>query len=238
MSTYELKFLVDENLAKQVETWARDNLAVDPHADPALAGAYRVRSIYCDTAGLDVYFRNDGHRRRKFRIRRYGGEAVVHLERKSKPGDRVKKRRTAIAGNELARLAGASVEADPAWPGYWFQRRLLTRRLQPRCLISYERQAHVGMGADGPMRLTLDRDIRAALVDAFTFEPASSGTLLIPGVVPLELKFQSSMPALFKGLVQDMKLTPMGVSKYRAGIEACGLAAQTPPSVPCAEKAG
>lgn len=236
MSSYELKFLVDATAAKQIEAWARDHLAIDAHADAALGGAYRVRSIYCDTAGLDVYLRNDGHRRRKFRLRRYGGETVVHLERKSKPGDRVRKRRTAVAGHEIARLSAAT--PDPAWPGFWFQRRLLDRRLQPRCLITYERHAHVGMSSDGPLRLTLDHQIRAALTDGYSFETTSPDALLLPDAVILELKYQSSMPALFKCLIHDMKLTPTNVSKYRVGIEACGLAANTPAAVPCAGRAG
>ncbi|MBM4069615.1 MAG: polyphosphate polymerase domain-containing protein [Planctomycetes bacterium] len=234
LDAYELKFLVDTALARQVEAWGRDHLAIDPHADPALGGAYRVRSIYCDTPELDVYFRNDGYRRRKFRLRRYGVESVVHLERKSKPGDRVRKRRTAVAGHELSRLGK---DVDPAWPGFWFQRRLSARRLQPRCLITYERHAHVGMGGDGPMRMTLDHDIRAALAGGFDFEPAARDTLLLPGAVVLELKFQSRLPALFRALMHDMKLTPSGVSKYRMGIEACGLAADSAP-VPRVHKAG
>lgn len=236
MSSYELKFLVDATAAKQIEAWARDHLAIDAHADAALGGAYRVRSIYCDTAGLDVYLRNDGHRRRKFRLRRYGGETVVHLERKSKPGDRVRKRRTAVAGHEIARLSAAT--PDPAWPGFWFQRRLLDRRLQPRCLITYDRHAHVGMSHEGAMRLTLDHNIRAALTDAYSFEPATRDVALLPDAVILELKFQSCLPTLFKGLVHDMKLTPTSVSKYRAGIQACGLTASDESEAARADKAG
>ncbi len=38
---YELKFLLDEERGRAVEAWARRRLALDPHGDPALGGAYR-----------------------------------------------------------------------------------------------------------------------------------------------------------------------------------------------------
>ena len=51
---YELKFLLTEPQARQVEAMLRENLALDPHADPTL-GAYRVTSVYFDTPQLDCF---------------------------------------------------------------------------------------------------------------------------------------------------------------------------------------
>jgi hypothetical protein len=62
---FEIKFLLDPARAECVTAWARRHLVPDPHADPALGGAYRVHSLYLDTAGLDVYHRADSYRRRK-----------------------------------------------------------------------------------------------------------------------------------------------------------------------------
>jgi hypothetical protein len=36
---FELKFLIDEARAAQIEDWARRRLAPDPHGNPALGGA-------------------------------------------------------------------------------------------------------------------------------------------------------------------------------------------------------
>lgn len=220
-ASYELKFLLRPPQAEDVHEWARQHLALDPHADAALHDAYRIRSVYFDTDQLDVAHQTPSYKRRKFRLRRYGTEHGVFLERKSKSGDRVRKRRTLISDQELCRLQEPS--ADPAWPGYWFQRRLLARKLKPRCLVSYERVAHVGMAVEGPVRMTLDRHIHCVLIDGCEFDTLTNGLPLLAEHVVLELKFRSAMPAMFKRLIQEMGLSPTGVSKYRLGIQAWGL---------------
>src|SRR5262245_27328305 len=88
--SYELKFLLPDPLADEILTVVRSSLAPDPHADLALGDAYRVNSLYFDTAGLDVYHRFGAFGRRKFRLRRYGSESRVFLERKSKSSGRVR----------------------------------------------------------------------------------------------------------------------------------------------------
>ena len=217
---YELKFLLDESQGQEVEAWARPLLALDPHGDPALGGAYRTTSLYCDTPELDVYHRTPSYKRRKFRVRRYDAAAWVFLERKSKRGDRVAKRRIAVPDEDLSQLAHPM--ALLGWPGHWFHRSLLLRRLQPACLIAYERTAYVGSGPHGPLRLTVDRRARGMLSSAWRPIPFEGGMPLLTGQVILELKFRSAMPAMFKELVQDMRLNPGTVSKYRLCREALG----------------
>jgi hypothetical protein len=184
-----------------------------------------IRSVYFETNQFDVFHRTPTYKRRKFRLRRYGEEDGVYLERKTKSGDRVSKRRTLISGQELVKLA--EITADPSWPGTWYQLSLLAKDLRPRCLLSYERVAHVGMSVEGPMRLTLDRNIHCALTDAHAFDRAQTGIPLLAEQTVLELKFRSTLPVLFKGLIQRMGLNPSGVSKYRLGIQAWGLAGTT-----------
>jgi hypothetical protein len=220
---FELKFLVDEARAQEVEAWARGRLALDPHGDPALGGAYGTTSLYFDTPELDVYHRTPGYRRRKFRVRRYGAAAWAFLERKSKWGDRVEKRRTAVPDEELALLARPL--SVTTWPGHWFHQGLLTRRLGPACRIAYQRTAYVGACADGPLRLTLDRRVRGALGRDWCVGPPEGTLPLLRGQVILELKFRAALPGPFKELVQAKKLCPSGVSKYRLCREAWGVTA-------------
>lgn len=210
---YELKFLVPEAVARDVESWARQHLRPDPHGDPTLGGGYITTSLYCDTQELAVYHREPSYRRRKFRVRRYDGAAVAFLERKSKWGDRVAKRRTAVPEAEVASLAGPP--RAETWPGLWFHRRLLARRLLPACLIGYERTAFVGSCAEGPLRLTLDRHVRGALTNEWRLAPLEGGRPLLTGQVILEFKFRGALPAPFKGLLQSLQLSPAAVSKYR-----------------------
>jgi hypothetical protein len=218
---YELKFLLDEALAQEVEDWARRRLSFDPHGDPDLGGAYRTTSLYFDTPELDVYHRTPSYRRRKFRIRRYGSTPGFFLERKSKWGDRVEKRRTLIPEEELTLLANPM--SVMTWPGHWFHRRLLLRRLRPACQIVYQRTAYVGSCAEGPLRLTLDRRLHGILTDEWSLAPLEGGLPLLTGRVILEFKFRAALPMPFKELVTSLRLNPHTVSKYRLCREAWGI---------------
>jgi hypothetical protein len=223
---YELKFLLPDAVADAVLHWARTHLVPDPHADAALGDGYRVNSVYFDSAEWDVYHRVGWGRRRKFRLRRYGGEARVFLERKLKSSGLVRKRRTPVAESELAAL-----EADSpplGWPGHWFHRRVVARRLAPKCQIAYERIARIGMTPEGPVRFTLDRHIRCRAAAGFGVPGLVDGVPLLTGQSIVELKFGVAMPALFKTLTAQWALSPASVSKYRLSVAACGLATTTP----------
>jgi hypothetical protein len=218
---FEVKYLLTEDVARELERRLRRRLGPDPHGDPALNGAYRVTSVYYDTSAFDVYRRAEGYRRRKFRVRRYGTSPVAFLERKTKSAQEVRKRRTAVPLGEVGRLA-AEVPAD--WPGEWFVKRLTLRKLRPVCRVTYERVALVGHTPDGPIRATFDRAARGRAADGPVPDPVAAGHSLLNGEVIAELKFLGTMPALFKGVVEDLRLTPGAVSKYRRCVEAAGLA--------------
>jgi hypothetical protein len=212
-----MKFLLPEAAALQVEAWADQRMIVDPHADPELGKAYRTTTLYLDTAEQDVFHRRGSYRRRKFRVRRYGMEPRVYLERKARSAGRVWKKRCGIAETDLLRLTAAT---DPGWDAFWFHRCLATRRLAPSCLIRYERTAFVGTTTAGPVRLTLDRHLHCAPTVFWQVQALEPGFSFLRGQAILELKFTTALPALFKALLHDMRLAPGSVSKYRLGIEA------------------
>ena len=218
----EIKFLVTPALAAQLRPWAKAHLGVDPYVSEEFGDAYRTTSIYFDTAGLDVYHRRGSFGRSKYRIRRYGAAEAVFLERKLKTHDLVSKRRSIICVGDLAWLAGP--EARTEWAGYWFHRRLLARKLAPVCQISYLRNAYVARTDYGPIRLTLDQEIRALPLDRLAFRAAGNSTLLSQAEFILELKYVHQTPALFKSMVEQFQLRPAPVSKYRLAAVALGLA--------------
>jgi hypothetical protein len=204
-SARELKFFLAPETAAAVRRWATDRLAPDPHASGP-GGEYRTTSLYFDTAEFDVFRRRGSNGRSKYRIRRYGVSDVVFLERKLRTSSMLIKRRTTVAITSLDRLALRDV--DPMWPGAWFHRRLLARRLQTTAQVSYRRTAHVGAATWGPMRL------------AFLAGPAVP---VVPDKVILELKFRVDMPALFRHLVETFALQPVAISKYRLSVPTLGL---------------
>jgi hypothetical protein len=216
----EIKFLLTPLIAAQIHDWARGRLVCDPNASDESGDGYQITSLYFDTGPFDVFQRKGSFGRSKYRIRRYGQSEVVFLERKLKTRGLLTKRRSIIPLAELTRLVGD--DPDRAWPGFWFQRRLRARKLVPVCQISYLRTARVAMTRYGPIRLTLDQNLRAVPVGELAFTGAESRWLAEDRVI-LELKFRREMPVLFKLLAEEFSLNPQPVSKYRLAVAALGL---------------
>jgi hypothetical protein len=187
-----------------------------------MGNAYLTTSLYTDTPGFDVYRRNEGYDRDKFRVRRYGAAGPVFVERKTKSGEKVRKHRAKVDAREVAHLAAPSLDGE--WAGRWFHSELLARRLRPVCRVAYERVAYTGVSEGGVVRLTLDRNVRGVVAGDWRLEAVGAAPELLPGRVVCEFKFRTAMPALFRGLVADMGLVPAGVSKYRLFVQSAGLA--------------
>jgi hypothetical protein len=222
-AAYELKFLLPEEKAQAVTDRIRPRLALDPHADPALGGAYRTTSVYTDTPRFDVLRRNGDYATSKYRARRYGANGPVFLERKDKDGNRVRKCRATVPADDLAILGRKHAPED--WVGDWFRGQVVERELAPVCRISYERVAFMGMTDSGAVRVTLDRNIRGEVADGWNLHPVGDVPELLPGFVVCEFKFRVALPAMLKEVVEALALTPATVSKYRRFARAAGLVA-------------
>ena len=232
-TAYEVKFLLTEEQARQVAACVARQLALDPYADPALGNAYLTTSVYTDTCAFDVFYRTEGYNRDKFRVRRYGHTGPVFVERKTKNGEKVRKHRARINPAEVPDLAAPALNGE--WAGEWFHSQLLEKRLKPVCRVAYERVAYLGTADGGTVRLTFDRNIRGVLADQWALAEVGAVAPLLADRVVCEFKFRTAMPALFRGIVADLALTPTPFSKYRAFVQSAGLAPATPQA---AEKAG
>jgi hypothetical protein len=220
-SPYELKFMLSREMGEQIRAWAREFMQPDPHGDPTLGHAYHVRSLYLDTPDLDVFQQKGSYARGKYRIRQYLPAGLVFLERKLKSRGIVRKRRTQTALDELALLSETPTEG---WHGFWYQRRIEARRLQPICQIGYLRYAFVAGDPSEPLRLTLDEQMQASPTREFKFNGETDSTRVLPENSVLELKYLCDTPVLFKNLLDRFKLTPQPVSKYRSALPALGIA--------------
>jgi hypothetical protein len=212
---YEVKFVVEPHVAERIKAWARTYLQADPNGTGPCGDEYRTTSIYFDTDALDVFLRRGSYGRSKYRIRRYGDEESVFLERKLREPSVLAKRRTRTALISLDRLA--HVYADDGWAGHWFRRRVAARRLRPVCQVAYRRMARTLATGSDHARLTLDADLSAMRVHGATF-PDGAGVPVAAGRAILELKYRGSAPVHFKRLVEDLALVPQTASKYRLGI--------------------
>lgn len=225
--SYELKFVLNEALARQVESRLAPHLTLDPHADASLGGAYRTHTLYLDTDEFDILRGVEGFRRRKHRARWYGAAEIVFLERKTKAGDRVSKKRCRIDLGDFGKLENGGGPAG--WPAEWFVRQVRQRGLAPRCVLTYERTAFFGEFDSVPVRLTFDRSLRGTLVSEWrpTRVPAERPVLLAD--VICEFKFAGAMPAVFKRTIEELQLAPVRFSKYRLCMQSQGFAERTEP---------
>lgn len=223
----ETKFLLDPATAQRVRDWARTHLECDPNGRGPFADEYRITSLYFDTQQLDTFHRRESFGRAKYRIRRYGDETTLFLERKLKANGYLHKRRAPVPFDTLDTLDSASLDnASPLardTSSYWFQRRLSLRRLRPVCEVTYLRTARVAAPGDGPVRLTIDEAVCARPADGLRFAMAP-GVAALDAECVLELKYARTAPVLVKQLLEEFALQPAAVSKYRRSVETLGLA--------------
>lgn len=213
----EMKFLVSPGCADAIRDWARAKMSPDPFAGGAAGDEYRVTSLYLETADFAVYERRGSYGRSKYRVRRYGADERIFLERKLKTRNRVGKMRS-IAGLEEVALLDRN-ETPKRWSGHWFHSRIQARDLRPVCQISYNRMARLALSESGPIRLTMDQDLQALAVQEYAFAAPGTGTMLLPSQRILEIKFKLEIPGLFKELMQQFDLRPAAASKYRMAVE-------------------
>jgi hypothetical protein len=209
---FELKFLVAPAVAEQIATWATGEMEVDPHANPT-TGSYTIHTVYLDTPGYDMFWRREGYRNEKYRLRRYGEATQLFLEHKVRRGDRVAKDRCELPRDEFAAWVHSPGGDTPAVLAY--RQTLAAKQLHPVCRMSYQRQAWLRGGAEGVVRLTLDQHIRGMLCTAWDNEPVSHGLTILPDSVVCEFKFRHALPQPFRQLVAELQLAPTAVSKYR-----------------------
>jgi VTC domain len=218
---YELKFFVGAAEAAALKDWVRLRLRPDPYGGGTHGDYYHVSTVYFDTPDFHVLARQGSYARAKYRVRRYGAGETVYLERKTKGSRRVSKRRSATPLAHLPRLENGATALE--WNGHWFHRRLLVRSLRAVCRVDYLRLARVEESDFGPIRLTLDQELRAWRARSICFDSLHDGVALTRARLIIELKFGHSMPLLFKQLIRDFALETAGVSKFRLACAALGL---------------
>ncbi len=208
---HELKY----PLAPGADALLSGRLAVlfprDPHA--GANGSYRVCSLYFDTPS-DRALREklDGaDRREKFRLRRYGGEGPIRLEKKCKTGGLVGKRSELLTREQTQKLLAGEpdflLEGGPLMQELYAK--LRSQLLAPKTIVTYDREAFCF--GPGNVRITIDRNLRTGLrsVDFFREDlPA------IPaGETVLEVKYDEFLPDLVRLALQPLP-TQAACSKY------------------------
>ncbi len=247
---HEVKFLVTYRQQVALLEELRPHLQPDAYGDAA--GRYLVTSLYYDTPDRKAYWDkvNGYSLRRKVRARVYGDQPVLpatpaYLEIKERVGVRMAKRRLRLSYADAvdfetyvaeAEASSPLTQAPPADEQRTDEQRtdeqrttdelhylFAALRLQPTCVISYQRAAWGGHAYYPDLRVTFDTNLRCR-IDNLSFLSADQGsihTLLPPGWAILEIKVNQSMPFWLGEILSRHGCTPRRVSKYCASLERC-----------------
>jgi hypothetical protein len=212
----EIKFKTQLDKWPDIVTWSRANLQPDGHGAGEHADEYQTCSLYFETPKFDVYRRSGSYGKSKFRIRRYGAAPIMFLERKFRTERMLVKRRTIVPVEDFHRM-DSGAKADPKWAGYWFYRRVMLRRLQPLIQLSYDRVARIGESPTGPVRMTVDKNLKVLPMPDRAFL-AGAGMPILEGECIIEVKYRVQLPAIFKALAATFNLEAQKISKFRSAL--------------------
>ncbi len=214
---HELKHYINYSDVIQLRSRLPFVAALDENA--ADANGYRVRSLYFDNYN-DKALREkiDGvNEREKFRLRIYNDDAsFIRLEKKSKINGICFKESAFITADECARLLNGDLAVLKENGGSLCQElyaKMHYQQLRPKNIVDYQREAYIY--PMGNVRVTLDHDIRTGgnVCDFLRPEPLP---VPIPGIYILEVKYDSFLPEVIRGVVSLSSRRSTAFSKYAA----------------------
>ena len=211
---YELKCLIPGETAEAIQATLNNRMQLDSFCKRSAGNEYRITTLATDTPELAVFHRVGKFARTKHRVRRYGDEDKVYLERKTRKGHRVRKQRAKLDLEHLSMLSNPDNNGDASEEN-WFATAIRENSLSPVCAMTCLRRAWFGQSDDGTTRLTMDRQLEAALINEWSFTRHPDTTLITAENVICEFKFVGAMPLMFKQIIEMFSLNPGGFSKYR-----------------------
>lgn len=214
---YEQKYLITGPQYQELRPVVAALLRPDPNAGPD--GTYMIRSLYFDDVYRTAYQekQNGIYARKKYRVRVYNcRDSQIHLECKYKQGSYISKESLSLTRPEYQQLAGGDCRfllGKDSQMGREFCADTLSRLLQPDVIVDYEREPYV-MEA-GTVRVTFDRDVRAARPGQDLFDPGiPSYGVLEPGRMIMEIKFTGYLPEQVRRIFRLRDLPQTSASKF------------------------
>ena len=227
---YELKYVLDRSQYEQVVAGLATHMEPDPHSE---GGRYLVTSLYYDTADYKAYWdKIDGHRfRRKVRVRVYNvqmisPDSLCFVEIKQRTNKTLQKKRIILPYSSAIALCGSgtgtdgNTEADRAVIDevlYLFN----TLRLQPACIVSYDRLAFNGGAYDPGLRVTFDTNLKCRTHDLTLLSQgyAENDFFVPPQWCVMEVKVNARVPYWLTGVISRYRCTLRRISKYCTALE-------------------
>ena len=214
---HELKHYI--NYADVLQLRSRLPFVASLDKNAAVENGYRVKSLYFDNYNDKALKEKiDGvNEREKFRLRLYSDDiSFIRLEKKSKKNGICFKESAIITVDECMRLLDGDLSSLKENENHLCQElytKMHYEQLRAKNIVDYQREAFIY--PMGNVRVTLDYDIRTSnnVYDFLKPEP-----ILIPiaGVYILEVKYDSFLPEIIRGIVSLSSRRCTAFSKYAA----------------------
>ena len=190
-------------------------LYLDPHADE---GGYMIRSLYFDDYWNSAYEEKEAGilMRKKYRIRIYNySDRSIKLERKKKHGSYIFKESAPLTREEVEKILAGDYEfllksQYPLCREFYVE--CVSNMMRPRTIVDYDREPWIM--DEGTVRVTFDRDVRAAIGSFDIFDPDLPTIPVIdPKKMIFEVKYTEYLPKIVQSVLSG-KADMMAVSKY------------------------
>lgn len=230
-SRYELKYIITEDQRDQLAAMLVDYMQPDTMGDSM--GRYNITSLYYDTVDYKAYWdKIEGHKfRRKVRVRVYGNQTITEdtlcfAEIKQRINKTLQKKRVQMPYASAIALCGAGETPEAVSQSQQstieeIQYLYYTLRLQPACIVSYDRLAFNGSQYDPGLRVTFDVNLKGRTHDLSLLSLGYTENLsfIPPGWCILEVKVNYRVPLWLTDLIGQNQCTLRRVSKYCAALE-------------------
>lgn len=212
---HELKHYI--NYADVLQLRSRLPFVADVDENAKEGNGYRVKSLYFDNYNDKALKEKiDGvNEREKFRLRFYHDDtSLIRLEKKSKRNGLSYKESAIITVDACKRLLEGDLEAlkenrDPLCMELYTK--MYYQQLRPKNIVDYQREAYVY--PVGNVRVTIDYDIRTSS-NVHDFLKSHPVPIPVPGVYILEVKYDSFLPEIIRGVVSLSSRRSTAFSKY------------------------
>lgn len=214
---HELKHYI--NYADVLQLRARLPFVANLDKNAVEGNGYRVKSLYFDNYNDKALKEKvDGvNEREKFRLRLYNNDtSFIRLEKKSKINGICFKESCTITADECRRLLEgdlAALKENGSCLCQELYAKMHYQQLRAKNIVDYHREAFTY--PMGNVRVTLDYDIRTN-IDVNDFLKPEPVPVPVPGIYILEVKYDSFLPEVIRGMVSLSSRSSTAFSKYAA----------------------
>ena len=212
---HELKYLINAGDAELLKERLEHLLEQDAYA---INGEYFIRSLYFDDYYHSAYNTKlmGVSERQKYRIRLYNKDtSFIRLERKNKVGAYIYKTGVNLTIDQVDRIMDGDFDfllRHNNLLARQFYVECVSNVMRPMVYVDYEREPYI-LDA-GTVRITFDKNVRAAYPTRGVDEDKTSYHVLEPGKMVLEVKFTEFLPKVIKEALPPRAAEMTSVSKF------------------------